>query len=122
MTGPRLEIVRVEPIFFGIFERKFYRLLERHIYTCPKTGETITSEAGDEFDGATGALDIYNSGFVPHDTCCRRGRWDSGKKITRAGAASILYYSQKARGGHVRAITWPVATYLFGCKIVRVNR
>ena len=90
-------------------------------YDSPRYGKRVTVPIGFESDGATGAVDIYTEAWWIHDMLCVRGAWDDGTPVTALQAAMVLRDILKRDGRWVRAITWPVATYLFGCKRARAN-
>jgi len=72
-------------------------------------------------DGATGARDVKSAAWWIHDKLCATGTWADGAPITNWQASMVLADILYADGFKVRAFTWFVTTYLFGCKAARKN-
>ncbi len=98
-----------------------YEALEDYGYYSPRYGHNVFIEKGQVRDGASGAFDIFSSSWWVHDQLCADGEWGDGTPCTRVQAAMVLSDILRSEGRVVRAQTWKVATFLFGCKRVRKN-
>ena len=81
-------------------------------------------------DGATGAIDItgpvevfdtkkkelvmVSLGFLVHDKLCKTGYFADGTKCSNFQASTILSDILRSEKRWVRAVTWWVATFIFG--------
>lgn len=95
----------------GLYER-----LERLEYHSPRYDKTVIVEAGTVRDGASGAFDIDSNSWWVHDQLCHDNVWFDGTDVTPTQAAAVVGDILADEGRWFRRLTWPVATYLFGCK------
>lgn len=95
--------------------KRAYVLYTRLEYTN-RQGRKVICDKGMTSDGATGAFDINSKSWWIHDKICRVGVWEDGTPVTKLEAALVLYDILKEEGRYIRARTWFIMTYLFGCK------
>ena len=112
---------------------KKYTLLETIIYTCPRTGRTVTCKNRMRSDGATGAIDIRSSAWWFHDKFCNTGKWDNGDRVSNWEASAVL--ARILRTEHdkwndweyweewrwARSVYWFCMTFAFGGGKARKN-
>ena len=60
----------------------WYRVKRRLTFYIERYGRSITLEAGDEFDGATYAIDFFSLHWFVHDKMLYTWKWDDGTPIT----------------------------------------
>ena len=82
----------------------------------------MTVHEGQVRDGATGAIDIESDAWWVHDELCADAVWDDGSPVTRTQAAAVLGDILASEGRWFRRITWPISTFIFGCRNVRKTR
>ena len=90
-------------------------------YFSPRYKEWVVIYEGDDSDGATGAYDIHSSAWFIHDKLCEEASWHNGEPVTAWQAAVVLGDILWSEGRYLRAIYWPITTYLLGCKAPRQN-
>ena len=92
------------------------------VYVSPRYKRRVTVPKGYESDGASGpAIDIWTKAWWVHDLLCERACWDDGTPCTGWQAANVLRDILLAEGRWIRAHTWFVATWVFGCKRAAQN-
>jgi hypothetical protein len=100
---------------------KGYILLENLLYYSKRYDKDVMAFVGEEFDGATGAVDVCPPGWIAHDVLCRDGEFADGSICTNWQASMVLHDILKENGFYVRARTWFIATWLFGGGKARKN-
>lgn len=98
-----------------------YTLKQNIAYYSLRYNQWIGAEAGDRYDGATGAKDIDSFGWIFHDELCNDGKFESGVKCTNWQASHVLTDIMESEGYWFRTHTWFVATWLFGGGAARKN-
>lgn len=98
-----------------------YEALTNYTYYSARYGKYVFIEDGQVRDGASGAKDILSDAWWIHDQLCADTVWADSTPCTPMEAAMVLHDILKEEGRVVRCITWPIATFLFGCKRVRKN-
>lgn len=91
------------------------------VYRSVRYRKMVTVPPGYQSDGATGAEDIWSDAWWVHDVLCECGTWDDGTQVTNWQASMVLHDILLAEGRWFRAITWPIATFLFGGGAAREN-
>ena len=100
-----------------------YRLLENLVVYSERYDNYIVGLEGDEFDGATGAIDLNPLCFIPHDIVCRDCCFADLEPVTNR-MASLIYYDQMRRYGYSRtrsSIRFLFTFFLGGKNIKRTN-
>lgn len=98
-----------------------YELEEEYRYVSPRYGKSVYIPKGQVRDGATGAKDVEGAAWWVHDQLCADTVWEDGTPCTPWQAATVLGDILRSEGYWFRGRTWPIATYLFGCKRVWRN-
>ena len=98
-----------------------YRVFEEIRYYSTRYNKWVVAKVNDDFDGATGALDINSFGWIIHDVLCRDGYFEGGTKCNNWQASSVLSDILKEENRWFRARSWFVATWLFGGGKARKN-
>jgi hypothetical protein len=98
-----------------------YRLLEDVRVFSKRYRKWIIAMAGEEFDGATGAIDVCPMAWIPHDVLCRDGEFADGTLCTNWEASMIIASQLIKYRRYFRAVGWFVATFLFGGGEARKN-
>jgi len=98
-----------------------YILLEEFAYFSHRYEKWIFAHLGEEFDGATGAIDICPPAWIAHDVLCRDGKFADGTPCSNWQASRVLTDILKEKGHWVRRYTWLWATFLFGGGKARDN-
>jgi hypothetical protein len=98
-----------------------YRLLEDVMVFSERYQKWIIALDGDEFDGATGAIDVCPMAWIPHDILCRDGEFADGSVCVNLEASFVAYDQLQKYGRWFRARTWFVATLLLGGGEARKN-
>ena len=93
-----------------------YQLLEDVFVFSHRYQKWIIALTGEEFDGASGAIDICPMAWIPHDVLCRDCCFADGTKVTNWQASRVISDQLEMYGHSVRSKTWFWATYLFGGK------
>lgn len=90
-------------------------------YYSKRYKKHVIAIKGDQFDGATGALDIDSRGWIFHDVLCRDGCFSDGTPCSNWQASTVLSDILKDEGRWFRGRTWFAATWLFGGGKARKN-
>jgi hypothetical protein len=101
--------------------RKKYSNPKEIVYFSHRYGKFVTVPYGYRSDGATGAIDIWSSGWWVHDVLCDRGTWDDGTPCTNWQASMVLADILESEGRWLRKHTWKWATFLLGGGKARKN-
>ena len=98
-----------------------YKLLENVHYYSERYDKDVMAFEGEEFDGATGAIDVCPIAWIVHDVLCRDGEFFDGSICTNWQASMVLSDILKEKGFWFRCRSWFVATFLFGGGKARKN-
>jgi hypothetical protein len=98
-----------------------YRLNTTIVYYSKRYGKTITVDAGDTSDGATGAFDVVSRGWWVHDKLCKTGKWDDGTKITNWQCSQVLQDILTEEGRRFQGHYWFWSTWAIGGGEARKN-
>lgn len=98
-----------------------YELKRKIYYFSPRYNRAISAEAGERFDGATGAIDINSNSWIIHDVLCRDGCFYDGTPCNNLQASLVLRDILEDEGRWFRKNTWFLATWLFGGGKARDN-
>ena len=97
-------------------------ILEQPIsYYSKRYGKSVSLEPGYISDGATGAIDIYSTGWWIHDKLCDTGKWDDGTPVTNWQASRVLADILWREKRFIRSYTWLIATFIGGGGEARKN-
>jgi hypothetical protein len=81
----------------------------------------VVARTGDNFDGATGAMDIDSRSWIFHDILCRDGVFEDGTICTNWQASMVMSDILASEGRWFRKVTWFAATWLMGGGKARDN-
>lgn len=98
-----------------------YVMKETISYYSERYKRSVVAKAGDDFDGATGAMDIDSRSWIFHDVLCRDGCFSDGTPCNNWQASQVLSDVLKEEGRWFRQYTWLLATWLFGGGKARKN-
>ena len=90
-------------------------------YHSKRYAKSVTVEKGYVSDGASGAVDIWSTGWWVHDVLCDTGKFNDGTLCNNWQASMILSDILKSEGRWFRSRTWFIATWLFGGGKARAN-
>lgn len=108
--------IKVKPVGDG------YEVLTPYVYYSARYNRSVTVDAKMYSDGATMARDLENTdAWLVHDNLCRYGIWDDGSRISNWQASVVLSDILRRDGYTLEAVTWLVATFLFGGGAARKN-
>ena len=100
-----------------------YTLLENvHVFS-ERYQKSIFGFLGEEYDGATGGIDLNPFCFVPHDILTRDTCWADGTPCTNH-QASMVYFDQMRKYGYSRtrsSLRYLATFFLGGWRIKERN-
>lgn len=89
-----------------------YTLLEPIIYYSARYDKLLSIPTGFRSDGATDAMSLISLSWLVHDALHRIGHWTDGCPVTIWQATMVLHDILAAEGHTIRAVTWPLATFI----------
>jgi hypothetical protein len=98
-----------------------YILLEDVLVFSERYQKWIIALTGEEFDGASGAIDVCPLAWIPHDVLCRDGEFADGSLCSNLEASFVISDQLWKYGRKVRAVGWFIATWVGGGGEARKN-